>query len=203
VQEVIADAVDEGNPVYDEVNPAEDPPAEQDMPAEEDEEDLPAVDLPAVEPLVADIPLASNTRSFPQRRIPIRYALTDNPDRGSRNLPEPKHLLIKLPEPFQLFGCVWVAQKGEEVYFDFYARNDQDDARKGRKVGDPWRWIKVKANGEIAMGISRPYTKSMADGELVRDYGIGAFKITVPLVLGAGAGEPVAEDQPAPRRPFS
>jgi hypothetical protein len=219
---------DEGNPA-DEVRPAEElsveepseeEPSEEesseeepseDEPSEEEpsEEELPVVDeLPVGELLVeemprAGIPPANNAGNFTQRRIPIRYGIADNPDRGSRNIPEPKHLVIKLPDALaRLFPGAWVAEKDGEVFIDFFARNDQD-SRTGYKIGDAWRWIKVKPNGEIAMGISRSYTKSRSDGELVRDYRVGAFKLTVPLVPHAGTPERVPVDQPTSRRLFS
>lgn len=182
MSDFISNVTDDGNAAY-EVN-HEDEELVEDRPAEDEEpvENLPAEELP-VEELVKERPPApaSDGRSFMQRRIPIRYAVTANPDRGSQNLPEPKHLRIKLPEVLaQLFPGVWAAVRGEEVFIDFFARNDQDD-RKGGKVGDPWRWIKIKDNGEIALGISRPYTKSISDGALIRDYKVGAFKLAVPL----------------------
>jgi hypothetical protein len=195
-EEVISTSGDDGNAASDEVNPAE------------EVEELPTAELPDVEPLVATrtparlFPADNATGSY-QRCIPIRYGISGNSTRGSRNLPEPKHLTIKLPDAVShFFAGVWVAARRDEVFLDFYARNDQND-RTGHVPSDPWRWIKIKDSGEIAVGISRPYTKSRTDGELVRDYKIGAFKLTVPLVARAGAPEGVAEEQPAPRRMLS
>src|SRR5438874_3494994 len=55
--------------------------------------------------------------------------------------------------------------------------------------------FRSKDNGEIAFGISRPYKKSISEGELVRDYKIGAFKLAVPLVPGARSEEHTSELQ--------
>ncbi len=165
------------------------------------EEELPTTELPDAEPLVANRPGArphsadNASGSSYQREIPIRYGISGNSTRGSRNLPEPKHLTIKLPDVMaRFFGGVWVAAKGDDVFVDFFARNGQND-RTGHAPSDPWRWIKIKDSGEIAMAISRPYTKSRTDGELVRDYKVGAFKLAVPLELRAEVPEGVAEEE--------
>lgn len=212
----LADKMNEGKLVNDRVDlseglseeeHSEEEQAEEEQP-EEGAAELPEEELPDEELLVAEIPRANvsgadNARNFTQRHISIRWGIADNPDRGSPNLPEPKHLTIKLPDALaKLFPGVWVAHKGEDILIDFFARNDQD-GRSGRKIGDPWRWIKIKSSGEIAMGISRPYTKSRCDGVLVRDYKVGAFKLAVPLVPDAGVGERVVAGQPASRPVFS
>lgn len=166
--------------------PEEDQPEEDQSEDIEDEQELSAVELPEVEPLVPDAPparlLPSNGAGGSyQRRLPIRYGISDNSTRGSSKHPEAKHLTIKLPEVVaNFFAGVWVAVKGDVIYVDFFARNNQND-RTGRSANDPWRWIKIKDSGEIAMAINRGYTKSRTDGELVRDYVIGAFKLIVPL----------------------
>jgi hypothetical protein len=190
----------------DEVDPAD----EQDAPEEEaeggprEEEDTTVDDIPADEPLVEELQpragtaLANNASDFSQRHIFIRYAVTDNPDRGSRLLPNPKSLIVAFPKALaQIFGGCWVAQRGEEILFDFFARSDQGD-RKGYKVGNPWKWIKIKANGEIAVGISRSFTRARTDGVLERDYVVGAFRLVVPLAANDQASELTAEDQPTP-----
>jgi hypothetical protein len=185
-----------------EKQPEQEQPEEKQPEDEQSEEEMPTVELPDVEPLVVDRPRArllpaDNASGSYQRRIPIRYGISGNSTRGSRNLPEPKHLTIKLPDAVShFFAGVWVAVKGDEVFLDFFARNDQND-RTGHAPSDPWRWIKIKDSGEIAMAISRPYTKSRTDGELVRDYRIGAFKLAVPLGdPSTGMIEPSMEQQP-------
>lgn len=141
---------------------------------------------------------------FTQRVITIRYSIANNPDRSSQRLPEPKHLLIGLPKVFStLFSGAWVSEKDDDVFVDFFARNEQTD-RTGHREGDPWRWIKIKDSGELAMGISRPYTKPRTNGQLVRDYRVGAFKLLVPRVLRAAAPAPERPtDSPVSRRLFN
>jgi hypothetical protein len=178
--------------------------AREEAPEEEEIEDRPLEELRTVGlPSVGISPAANDASGgFNQRVIHVRYAITDNSLRTSPNLPEAKHLRIKLPSALvQWCGGVWVAVSGEDVYVDVFARNDQV-GRNGRKAGDVWRWIKVKPNGEFAMGISRPYTKSMSDGVLVRDYDTAAFKLTVPFLSVADAADSVAVAA-ATHRPMS
>ena len=144
--------------------------------------------------------IPSNASGFSQRRIDVRWGLTDNSTRASRLCPEAKHLTVRLPDALvRLFTGVWVAEGDDgEVYIDFFARSHQDD-RSGYK-GGAWRWIKIKPSGEFAMAISRPYTKSRCDGVLVRDFDLGAFMLDVPL-------DPEAEtasdtNRPSPRPLF-
>jgi len=192
---------DEESQVHEELDTTEEQQAEE-LSAEEldEEEELPTGELPDVEPLVVNRPLARSLdaeiggRSY-QRSIPIRYGISDNSTRASRLHPDAKHLTIKLPDAVsRFFACVWVAVQGDEVFIDFYARNDQND-RTGHADRDPWRWIKIKDSGEIAMAINRSYTKSRCDGELVRDYKVGAFKLVVPIKI-TGMNEPGSEAQP-------
>jgi hypothetical protein len=124
---------------------------------------------------------ANNAGVLNQHQIGIRYAITANPDRESRSLPQAKHLRIKLPKALsELFAGAWLATSGEDVLLDFFARNDQV-GREGHKDGDPWKWMKIKPSGEIAYGISRSYTKPVSAGMLIRDYDLGVFKILIPF----------------------
>ena len=184
---------DHANPTEEqfELEQSEEQPSAEEAAEEEEIEDRPLGELQTVGLPSAGIRPAISDASggFSQRFIQVRYAITDNSLRTSSNLPQAKHLRVKLPGALvQWCGGVWVAVSGENVFVDVFARNDQD-GRHGRKTGDVWRWIKVKPSGEFAMGLSRPYTKSMSDGVLVRDYKIAAFKLVVPFVSDAEAAE--------------
>lgn len=195
---------DEGN-VPDEGNDTgEEPAAEDDDDDDDFVEDAPTTELPDVAPLVVERPRASiRAAHHPdgsyQYCVPVKYGISGNSTRQSRLHPDAKHLTIILPEPMaNFFAGVWVAVKGDEVFFDFFARNRQRD-RTGHSPNDPWRLIKIKDSREVAMAINRPYTKSRSEGLLVRDIEVGAFKLVVPLVADGQATERAAEDRPAPQ----
>lgn len=150
--------------------------------------------------VLSRVAIPGSAGSLNQRRIDVRWGVSDNATRTSRLRPDAKHLTVKLPDALvRLFTGVWVAEDEDigKVYIDFFARSLQDD-RSGFK-GGAWRWIKIKPSGECAIAINRPYTKSRCDDVLVRDFDMGAFMLVVPLELSVTASEPVA-NQTADRR---